>query len=114
MVDAILEPIQKARIHNTAIVSGVDFLTVDLSPSKPPSLFRIMISVSAVTRLSMNLMVSGADAVTSHFNQGTDLTANCIYMFDVLVGSLDTINFIVNDDVTINDFTVQEITAGTQ
>ena len=114
MVDAILEPIQKARIHNTAILSGVDFLTTDLSPSKPPSLFRIMISVDGATRFSMTLMLSGAGAITSHFNQGTDLTANCLYMFDVLVGSLDTINFLVNDNVTINEFTVQEITAGTQ
>uniref|UniRef100_A0A6H1ZXG0 Uncharacterized protein n=1 Tax=viral metagenome TaxID=1070528 RepID=A0A6H1ZXG0_9ZZZZ len=114
MVDALLKPIQKARIHNIAVSSGADFLATDLSPSKPPTLFRVMISVDTATRFSAYLIFNGADVVISHFNQGIDLVANCLYIFDILVGSLDTINFIVDDDVTINDFTVQEITAGTQ
>ena len=114
MGDAVLEPIQKAYWHNRNVLAGVNFLPTDLTPSKPPGLFRVMISVTPDTRFSAVITYAGA-TVTVHFNQGADIVADCLYIFDLLVlSTAESINFLVNDNITINIFNVQEISAGTQ
>jgi len=101
-------PIEKANITSTEKVGAADFPTVAISPSFPPSTFRIMIVVDAVTKFSAVVTVSETSYVVD-FNTATDLTANCLYMFDMLVHSGDTVQFEIDSTEDVVLFRVQEI-----
>jgi len=106
--DPRLIPIQKALVHNTEKNANTDFLTSSISPSKSPSIFRIMVSIDTAARFEADITYSSAE-ITTYFNQGSDLTANCLYTFDLILSSGDSVNFQVDDNVTILVFRVLEI-----
>ena len=101
-------PIEKANITSAEKVGAADFPTVALSPSFPPSTFRIMIAVDVACKFSAVVIVSET-AYVVHFNTATDLTANCLYTFDMLVHSGDTVQFEIDSTEDVVLFRVQEI-----
>lgn len=107
-----LFPKDKGVIHHTAKDSGADFFASDISPTQTPCTFRSMVVVSVTTRLSATINHDGSDEMTVHFNAGSDLTADCVYIFDLLVHQGDTVNYEVNDAIDVEIFRVQEIPFG--
>ncbi len=108
MSDKFLMPIAKGLIHNVAPGATTDIFATDLSPSNPPCLFRIMITVDAVTKLEVDI-TNGADEQTVILNGNSDLTANAVHLFDILVLKGDTINFQLDSAETILVMRVLEI-----
>lgn len=103
-----LIPIEKASITSTEKVGAADFPSTAISPSFPPSLFRIMIVVDVACKFSAVVTVSETAYVVD-FNAATDLTANCLYMFDMLVHDGDTVQFEIDSTEDVVLFRVQEI-----
>ena len=101
---------------------GRDFTPTDSSdiiltivPKHPPSLIRIFIAFSAAGKLYADVTREGA-AWTFCFNTNVNLTAGCIYAFDILASTLDTSIVLNSDtaDLRIGNLTVQEIFVGGQ
>ena len=101
---------------------GSDFAPADSSvsiisivPKKPPSLIRIQIAFSAAGKLYADVTREGS-VWTVCFNRNVNLTAACLYIFDMLTSTLDT-SIVLNSDVAdlrIGHLTVQEIFIGGQ
>ena len=101
-------PIEKANITSTEKVGAADFPSVAISPTFPPSTFRIQIIVDVACKFSAVVTVAET-AYVVHFNTATDLTANCLYKFDLMVHSGDTVQFEIDSTETIVLLRVQEI-----
>ena len=111
-------PIEKANVHNVAKNSGVNFLDSAIAPStyinkagttiKIPALFRIQLSLDTAAVFKAKI-IKGANTQTVSFAGGAQLTASCLYQFDLLVHSGDTVNFIADQNVNVNIFRVQEV-----
>jgi len=106
--DPRLIPIDKLIITNTEKTGAADFPSTALTPSFPPSTFRIMVVVDIACKFSAVVTVAET-AYVVYFNGGSDLTANCIYPFDLLVHSGDTVQFEIDTTETIVLLRVQEI-----
>ncbi|MBA7695184.1 hypothetical protein ES703_103806 [subsurface metagenome] len=106
-------PVEKANVHNGNIGTNTNFLAADLSPSDYPVLFRVQVMLPATGKFTA-MITKATTTLTCHFNGGSDLVANCLYIFDVLMHSGDTINF--QSDKTQNGhlLRVQEIAWGAQ
>jgi len=106
-------PLQKAHIHDDAILANTDFLEADITPSDPPCLFRVMVQLD--TAAVFSAMVSdGTTEKTLEFNAGAQLTAGALHIFDMLVDEDDVVNFQSDQNANIDKFIVQEILWGTQ
>ena len=106
-------PLQKAHIHDDAVLANTDFLDTDITPSDPPCLFRIQVQLD--TAAVFSAMVSdGATEMTLEFNAGAQLTAGALHIFDMLVDEDDVVNFQCDAGANIDKFIVQEILWGTQ
>ena len=106
-------PLQKAHIHDDAIVANTDFLDTDITPSDPPCLFRVQVQLD--TAAVFSAMVSdGTTEKTLEFNGGSQLTAGALFIFDMLVDEDDVVNFQSDQNANIDKFIVQEILWGTQ
>ena len=103
----LLVGVDKAQIQNTAVTNDEDWLDTDLSPSRPPCMFKIQVSVDAQTILSA-MITRGGTEVRVHFNAGANLAADCLYVFELFVIDGDTINFQSDAAVTVNCFRVIE------
>jgi len=108
MPEKRLIPLEKANITNTEKTGVTNFFATDLSPSFAPSLFRIMIAVDVGCKLFGIVTVSGSSYLIK-FNNASDLNADVVYMFDMLVHVGDTINFQLDSTETLIVFRVQEI-----
>lgn len=112
--DVGLAPIEKAVLHNVAVVGATDILATALSPitGRTAVLFRIMVVVSVAGVFSARI-TRAAVTVGGDFNSGAALVANALHTFDLLVHTGDTINFrhSVGASMTLR---VQEIYAGVQ
>lgn len=106
-------PLEQANFHNTSKNSGVDFLASVLTPGDPPCLFRITVCIDTAAVFKAKITKS-ANTQTVEFNSGAQLVAAALYIFDMLVHSGDTVNFNVDQNVTVQIFRVQEIVWGTQ
>ena len=86
-----------------------DLLGGAITPKLPPSILRIFISVGTDTTFLATMTRSGtANQVT--FNSGVDLTADCLYAFDMPTSTLDSaITFQTAALVDIVSLTIQEI-----
>jgi hypothetical protein len=73
-------------------------------------MFRIYITLSVGGVLSVERSVGGT-TVAEQLNSGNALTANCAYIFDIVVDSGETINFQTSVAATILKFSVREIDA---
>ena len=105
-------PLAKASQHAVAETLNVDILAADLSPTNTPCLFRTMVVLGTAGVFSAQLK-SGAVTVVAKLNGGVALTADCAYIFDILVGTGDTVNFqtSVSGNVTLR---VQEVVGASQ
>ena len=108
------QPIQQVTIFNQADSGGDSILTDDLEAKNPPSMFRIFVSLTTAGKFSAQIT---QDAVTKDlvFNSDSDLVANGLYIFDILVTSDYTINFEQDQQgQVINLLVVQELSVGAQ
>jgi hypothetical protein len=108
-----LNPLARAQEHNVAVVGGADILGAALAPINTPCLFRIAAGFDAAGVLSVTI-TRGGNTQVQQFNHGVVLVANCLYMFDHLVHSGDTINYRYSVNATLQTLRVQEIIAATQ
>lgn len=108
-----LIPLDKANEHNTAELANTDILASALSPTNTPCLFRVMVAFDTTGTFRVTI-TSGGNTQTVIFNNNVNLTVNCLYMFDHLVHSGDTINYQYSVNAQLIVLRVQEIVAGTQ
>jgi len=113
MPDKRFIPIAKTDVESVSPGASTDILASDIEPSYPPSLFRIMVSVDAACLFSAEIYVAASETTyTVYFNSKSDLTADALYMFDMLVHSGDTVNFQIDSAETVHLLRVQEILYG--
>lgn len=108
-----LSPLDKASEHNTAELANTDILAAALSPTNVPCLFRIMVAFDTAGTFRVTITKAG-NTQTLIFNNNVNLTANCLFMFDHLVHSGDTINYQYSVNAQLLVLRVQEIVAATQ
>ena len=91
-----------------------DVLGGDLVPKLPPSLLRIFVCLTADSTFSATITREGSSDVVL-FNNGADLTANCLYAFDMLTSTEDeAITFQIEAGTAVVSLTIQEILVGSQ
>jgi len=112
-IDVRCIPLEKANEHNKSCTLNTDFLTTAITPSKTPSMLRIMVASQTAAKFKARV-TKAANTQTIIFNTDTNLTANVVYTFTMLVHSGDTINFQFDTTLTMSVFRVQEIMLGTQ
>ncbi len=104
-------PLQKAHVHNTAVLANIDFLAANITPADPVVLFRVMVQLD--TAVVFSAMVTnaagGAGEMTLEFNAGAQLTAGVLYIFDLLVQDGDSVNFQCDQNANIDKFLVHEV-----
>jgi len=108
-----LIPNEKALEHAKSVTADTDILASDLEPSDPPCLFRIMVAFSAAGVFKA-IITRDATEVTVEFNSGSNLVADSLYVFDMLVHDDDKVNFQYSVNATMRVMRVQEIRGGTQ
>lgn len=105
-------PLEVAAQHGVAETADTDILGSDITPTNTPCLFRTMVMLETTGVFSAMLK---NDGVTKQLklNGAVALTADCAYMFDILVHSGDTVNFqtSASGNVTLR---IQEIVGGVQ
>ena len=106
----LIRPISKANVFNTAVTANANILAGDITPTNAPTLFRIYATFSASGVFSVKRSV-GATTVTENMNQGNALVANASYIFDIMVDSGESINFIYSVNATCLKLSVVEIDA---
>jgi len=94
--------------------ADTDFFSTDIEPvnAQFPVLFRVQIGMN-VAGIFKVVMKVGSESSTYKFNNGVALTADCIYVFDVLVHPNDKINF-QSSLAGIANIRIQEIAVGVQ
>ena len=112
-ISKLLIPIAKASIHGASPGANTSILGADLIPTNPPCLFRTMICLGGAAIFYADFKQKDAVS-TMKFNSGTALTADAVYMFDILVHSEDTVNLKVDTGVVIKELRVQELVGGLQ
>ena len=91
-----------------------NILGANLVPKSAPSLLRIFIAVGTDAKFYATMTRSGT-ANQVIFNSDVNLTADCLYAFDLLTSTLDTaITFQTDALVDIISLTIQEILIGGQ
>jgi len=108
-----LSPLARAEMQNVAVVGGVDILGAALAPLNTPCLFRVQVGFLGAGVFSATITRAGNTQI-QHFNHGVVLTADCLFMFDLLVHSGDTINYRYSVNTTLQTLRLQEIVAATQ
>jgi len=106
-------PLEKANIHKGNKNANTDFLTIALTPSDYPVLFRVQVMLPAAGKFTAKIS-DGTNALTSHFTGGANLAASCLYIFDLLVHDGDEVNFQSDQNQDGHLLRVQEILWGTQ
>ncbi|MBW2673758.1 MAG: hypothetical protein JRD89_10155 [Deltaproteobacteria bacterium] len=100
--------IEKVSEHNAAVTAATDILSSDITPSNPPSLFRVMTCFSAAGVFSARV-TRDSTTVGVEFNSGSDLIADGLYLFDMAVHDGDSVNFRYSADATMRLMRVSEI-----
>lgn len=112
-LDTFFKPLEVLNLHKSSEVANTNFLASDLTPTNTPCMWRIMIAVDAAGVFSI-MISDGSDQYTLKMNSGNNLTADVLYMFDILVHSGDQINFQHSVNALVKVMRVQEIVAGVQ
>lgn len=106
-------PIEKANQHNVSVTANTNILSLEMTPTNTPCMFRIMVCLDTAGVLSA--MVTKSDSEQQlKFNAASNLVAHAVYMFDLLVHDGDTVNLQHSADATLKVLRVQEIVAATQ
>lgn len=115
-------PLEKANVHNGSKAGNTDFLTSNLTPStyirgsttyRIPTLFRVQIMLPSAGKFTAKI-TDGTNELTCHYNGGSNLTANALYIFDTLMHDGDQINFQSDQAQAGFLLRVQEIAWGVQ
>lgn len=110
--DPNLIPIEKVAEENLAYTSGNSVLTTAISPSRAPSMLRIMPVTDTAAKFKVLVTPDGGSERTIICNAGSDLTADAGYMFDILMCDGDSINFELDDSGNLTLLRAQEICFG--
>lgn len=108
-----LSPLARAEEHNIAVVGGADILGVAIVPLNTPCLFRVAVGFDTAGVFSVTI-TRAANTQVQQLNHGVVLTANCLFMFDILVAAGDIINYRYSVNATLQTLRLQEIVAATQ
>ena len=108
-----LQPIERANKHNVAVTAATDILSAALTPLNYPCLFRVLAAFSAAGIFRATI-TKGGNTQTLDFNQGNNLVAAGLYIFDLLIHETDSANFQYSVNATLQVLRVQEIEAGVQ
>ena len=108
-----LQPIEQVNMHNAAVTADTDILTAAIIPVNYPCLFRVLAAFSAAGIFRATMTKNG-DTQVVDFNQGNNLVAASLYMFDLLVHEGGSVNFQYSINATLQVLRVQEIDAGVQ
>jgi hypothetical protein len=104
----IFRPILKGSVFNDSVTANTNIFSSDLTPTNNPTTFRIYACFNASGVLSVVRTRAGT-TVVEQLNGGTALSANCAYMFDILVESGETINLQYSVNATALTLKVLEI-----
>ena len=105
-------PIEKANIHNTAVLASTNFLGTDITPTNSPSRLIIQVAMTTSGNLTAQITKGGnTQSVIFNVSLGPALVANGLYIFEILIHSGDSVNFQYSVGSTIQVFRVQEIDA---
>ena len=87
-------PIEKANQHNLSVTAATDILSTTIAPGggRTAVVFRIQVCCDTAGVFSARI-TKDTTTVGANFNSGSNLTANAIYIFDLLVHANDTVNF---------------------
>ena len=99
--------IEKANKHNASVTANTNILPDDLTPSRPPCVFRVMISSGAAVFSA--IITKDTTSKTAKFHSGASLAVDCLYIFDMLVSDGDSVNFQLDTSVTLDVLRVYEI-----
>ncbi|MBN1366595.1 MAG: hypothetical protein JW967_01540 [Dehalococcoidales bacterium] len=94
-VQTALLPVSKAAQNPTAELADTDILATAITPSQTPSIFRIQVQTTVAAVFSA-MITNGGVTTKCKLNEGTALTEDCSYIFDILVIYGDTVNFQVS------------------
>jgi len=106
-------PIEKANLHNGSVTANTNILSIALTPSNTPCLFRIEVCLNAAGVFSA-MVTKDSSTQQLKFNSAGNLVAAAAYIFDILVHSGDTVHFQHSADATLKVLRVQEIIGATQ
>lgn len=107
------QPIERANEHNAAVTADTDILSAALTPLNYPCLFRVMAAFSAAG-IFRAIITKGGSTQILDFNQGNNVVAAGLYIFDLLIHEADSANFRYSVNATLKVLRVQEIEAGVQ
>jgi len=110
--DPRLIPVEKIAEENLAFTTGADVLTTAIAPSMAPSLLKIMVATDTAEKFKANITPDGGSERTVIFNTDTDIAVNCVYIFNLLMLSGDSINFELDGSGNLILFRAIEIPAG--
>lgn len=105
-------PIAKGSIFNQSVTANTNIFSSDLTSSLAtttnPSYFRIFACFNTSGVLSV-VKTRGTTTVTMQLNSGVALNANCLYAFDIVVESEESVNMQYSVDATALELKVVEI-----
>lgn len=107
-----LEALEVAKLVGESETADTDMLSKDIVPSYVPCMFRVMVMLETSGIFSAILKAAGS-IKTLKLNSATALTANCAYIFDIIVHEGDTVNF-QTDTSSVVTLRVQEIAGAIQ
>ena len=113
MSDALSEFVAglvREEIFNTAILANTDILAAAITVTNPstPAVFRIHACFDTGGILTVR-RTSGGVTIDERLNAGVGLTADALYIFDIIITSNDTINLWYGNAATISSLKIVEI-----
>jgi len=111
-VPGLRKPIERANLHGVSVSADTNILGTDITPIYKPTLFRILCSFDTAGVFREVRTKAGVVQV-SDFNGGSSLTANSLYIFDILIHEGDSMNLRYSIAATLKVLRVQEIPVAT-
>jgi hypothetical protein len=105
-------PLIKGSIFNQSVTANTNIFSSNLTPSlattNNPSYFRIFACFNSSGVLSV-VKTKGSTTVIMQLNSGNALNANCLYAFDIIVESGESVNLQYSVNATALELKVVEI-----
>jgi len=101
--------VEHVNIQHVEKKADTDFLEEDLALTYPPGMFRIMVQLDADAKFFVQCRNGDAEEVQLSPERAADLREGSLYLFDMLVGAGDRINFQMDDDCVVEKLVVHEI-----
>lgn len=99
--------IELGAVHNQAVVGGANIFGAVLVPTDPPCRVKVVAAFNAQGILS-GTVIRGGNTQIVQFNTGVPLLPNCVYGFDLLLNTGDTVNYRYSVNATCLIMRVQE------